>query len=117
MVFLRGGGGEGTRARRVREAAVPCRQGSRRVVRDHEPRVDTGSWAEEGGQALGAPWVQHAVYPTLGDGSYLRSGDGQEVEDERERLPMEVASALHPPVGQHHGVVRDGVELAGSYPP
>ena len=40
VVFLRGGGGEGACARGVCEAAVLFRQGGRRVVRDHEPRVD-----------------------------------------------------------------------------
>ena len=80
------------------------------------PELTPARRAEEGRQALGAPGVEHAVYPALGDGAHLRSGDGEEVEDERERLPVEVAHALDTTVGQDYRVIRNGVEFAGRDP-
>src|SRR5215211_8335844 len=117
VVLLHGRGGKGTRACWVRQAAVLFRERCGRVLGDHEPRVDTGSWAEEGGQALRASRIEHAVYSALGDRTYLGGGDGEEVEHERERLTMEVSSALDPAIRKHDGVVGDGGELAGRDPP
>ena len=80
------------------------------------PELTPGSRAEKGGQSLGALRVEHTVYSALGDRTHLGGGDGEEVEDEGERLPVEVTHALDPAIRQHDGVVRNGVELAGRDP-
>src|SRR5215211_7336218 len=115
MVFLRGRGREGACARGIREAAVLFSEGCRRVVWDHEPRVDAGSRAEEGRQALRTSRVEHAVDPALDDRPDLGGRYRKEVEDEGERLPVKVPDALDPTVREHDGVVRDGGELAAGY--
>ena len=84
--------------RRVREATILFREGRCRVVGDHEPRVDPGSRSKEGRQAFRASRVEHAVDPALRDRTYLRGGDGQEVEDEGEGLPVKVTNTLDPSV-------------------
>jgi hypothetical protein len=103
----------------------PCSRGSRGggslgeggcgVVGDHEPRVDAGAWAQEGRQSLGAFGIEHTADPALRDGPDLCGGDCEKVQDEGERLPVEVAQRSRRARREHDGVVRDGVELAAGY--
>lgn len=83
-----------------------------RVLGDHEPRVHARVVGQEGRQAVAAVLVEQPVGAALGDGGEVRGGDGEEVQDVRDRGAVEVAVGLHAPVGQHDRVVDGRGQLA-----
>ncbi len=91
----------------MRPQAVDGRR--RRVVGQHEPRVDPGLDGQEGREALGAGRIHQAVGAALGDGRQVGEGDGAEIGGEGQGLAVEVAGRGHLAVAlgvdQDHGVV------------
>src|SRR5690606_17713925 len=83
-----------------------------RVLRDHVAGVDARVLGEERRQPVAAGDVEDPVGASLADGGDVRDGDREEVEHVPDGGAVEVAVALHPPVGGDHRVVDGGGQLA-----
>ena len=98
---------------RVGEHLAVGHQGRRRVLGQHQARVEARVAGQERRQVVVEGRVEQPVDPPLGDVGQLGQGDGQEVEHEGQRLAVEVADRDHlVGLGEHHRVVGDRAQLA-----
>ncbi len=84
-------------------------------MREHHPGVDAGVVGQERGEPVRARRVEQAVGAPLGDRPDLGDRDREEVADQGERRPVEVAARLDAPVGEHHRVVDRRSKLGGRH--
>jgi hypothetical protein len=115
-VFHARRGGDRINTGRMRQHLDLVHQRRRDILRDHIARVQARLWRQERleGVLAGIPGVrlEQAVGAPLREARHLRQRNRQEVERERQRLPVEVAAAQHIAVlGEDEGVIGDGVQL------
>ena len=93
-----------------REGLVLVHDGGGSVLRDHEAGVESGVLHEEGRQSALA--ANQLIDTAFGDVAEFRHGDGEEVQDQCQRLTVEVARADDDIlVWEHRRVVGDGVDF------
>ena len=105
VVLLVGRGGDGVGRGRVRQHLRLRGQGGRRVLQDHEPRIEAGRGAQEGRQPVVEARVEEQRHAPLADGAQLGDGQLGQVERQGHRLAVEVAAADDEAVTGRQGVL------------
>ena len=108
VILLVGAGRDRIGGRWVGEHLVLGGEGGRGVLVDHHPGLDPRRRSKERRQAAVEPGIDEQRGPAFADGAQLGDGQLREVERERDRLAMEVASADDTTAAGGHRVnVRD----------